>query len=133
MSDPLNPTPIIEAYTWNYTWCEFMSVANNATCNGDYFAAGSNYFSDPLDCTPFSGSAYANISPSLISTTNVTYTNVAGDVITKFSILEVLLVLRLELQRLLPSKFIATPLWVLMTTHMSQTSQLSAKVLFVIL
>jgi hypothetical protein len=82
MSDPLNPTPIIEAYTWNYTWCEFMSVANNATCNGDYFAAGSNYFSDPLDCTPFSGSAYASISPSLISTTNVTYTNVAGDVIT---------------------------------------------------
>jgi hypothetical protein len=82
MTDPLNPTPIIEAYTWNYTWCEFMSVANNATCTGDYFAAGSSYFSDPLDCTPFSGSAYGSISPSLLSATNVTYTNQAGDNIT---------------------------------------------------
>jgi hypothetical protein len=59
-----------------------MSVANNATCNGDYFAAGSNYTSDPLDCTPFSGASYSSISPALIGPNNVTYTNAAGDTIT---------------------------------------------------
>lgn len=80
LTDPLNP--IIEAYTWNFTWCEFMSVANNATCPGDYFVAGSSYFSDPLDCTPFSGSTYKSIAPALIGPSNVTYTNTAGDVIT---------------------------------------------------
>lgn len=79
-TDPLNPN--IEGYTWNFTWCEFMSVATNATCNGDYFAAGSNYTSDPLDCTPFSGASYKSISPSLILPTNVTYNTSAGDVIT---------------------------------------------------
>ena len=59
-----------------------MSAAPNAACNGDYFAAGSSYFSDPLDCTPFSGASYSSISPSLIGPNNVTYNNTAGDVIT---------------------------------------------------
>jgi hypothetical protein len=79
-TDPLNPN--IEGYTWNFTWCEFMEVATNATCSGKYFAAGSNYASDPLDCTPFSGASYKSISPSLILPTNVTYNTSAGDVIT---------------------------------------------------
>ena len=72
-TDPLNPN--IEAYTWNFTWCQFMSVANNATCPGDFFAAGSSYYSDPLDCTPFSGSTYGSIVPALLDLKNVTYTD----------------------------------------------------------
>lgn len=51
-----------------------MSVATDAKCTGDYFAAGSNYTSDPLDCTPFSGASYNSIQPALIGPSNVTYT-----------------------------------------------------------
>lgn len=82
MTDPQNPTLDIQVYTWNFTWCEFMSAANTSgvtTCTGDYFAAGSSYYSDPLDCTPFSGSTYKNIVPSLIGPTNVTYDVISGD------------------------------------------------------
>ena len=53
-----------------------MSAASNPPCSGEYFAAGSSYFSDPLDCTPFSGSTYKSIQPALIGPDNVTYTYV---------------------------------------------------------
>ena len=60
-----------------------MSAATNSTCSGDYFAAGSNYASDPLDCTPFSGSTYKSIQPALIGPDTVTYTtSTTNEVIT---------------------------------------------------
>jgi len=84
-TDPQNPVPIIEAYTWNFTFCEYMSVSspvpNDTPCRGEYFVAGANAFIDPLECTPFSGSSYKDIVPSLIPSTNVTY-NLSGEIIT---------------------------------------------------
>jgi len=61
-----------------------MSVAspvpNDTPCKGEYFVAGSSAYVEPLSCTPFSGSSYKNIVPSLLPPTNVTY-NLSGEII----------------------------------------------------
>jgi len=50
-TDPDNPELIGEFYSWNFTWCEYLSeaspVPNNESCKGEYFVAGSNSLTYP--------------------------------------------------------------------------------------